>query len=296
MSLPQRLRVAIVYDFDGTLSRGNMQDAVLGAQLGVTDTRAFWAEVTRQAMAGDGDHVLAYLRLLIEAGRAAGKPLTRKLLKAGGRRLRYFEGVTDWFERISAFGAKIGLEIEHNVVSAGNREIIEGCSIFPEFRNVFGCKYHYDGKGEAVWPSVVVNYTTKTQFLFRINKGVENCWDHKAVNEWMPDGDRAIPFPRMVFIGDGDTDIPSFKMMMVQGGASIAVFDPEKWGDEEHRAKTHELIAQSRVHFVAPADYRESSELDVVVRGVLDRIARAERVHPKFFSQGRFVERQARKG
>ena len=133
-----------------------------------------------------------------------------------------------------------------------------------------------------------MNYTTKTQFLFRINKGIDNSWDHKAVNEWLPEEDRPIPFSRMIFIGDGDTDIPSFKMMMVQGGTSVAVFDPAEWKDKVHRAKTHELIAQQRVHFVAPADYSESSELDVVVRGVLDRIARAERVHPTYFAKGTF--------
>jgi phosphoserine phosphatase len=285
------MRTALVYDFDGTLARGNMQDTALLPQLGVkspSEIAKFWKGVMTQNTADDGDHVLAYLRHLVEAGKAAGKPITRKMLNAAGKKLSYFEGVPTWFKRINSFGRSVGLDLEHYVVSAGNREIVEGSEIHGEFRNVFGCKYHYDENGEAVWPSVVVNYTTKTQFLFRINKGIDNYWNHKAVNEWMPEQDRPIPFSRMIFIGDGDTDIPSFKMMLVQGGTSIAVFDPSEWKDKEHRAKTHELIAQSRVHFVAPADYTENSELDVVVRGVLDRIARGERVHPKYFAKGRF--------
>ncbi len=284
------MRAALVYDFDGTLARGNMQDVALLPQLGVktpAQIAAFWKAVLTQNTADDGDHTLAYLRHLVEAGRESGHPITYKLLQSCGAKLSYFDGVTDWFDRIDAFGKSVGLEIEHYVVSAGNREIVEGSPIYSKFKNVFGCKYHYDKKGEAVWPSVVVNYTTKTQFLFRINKGIENHWDYKAVNEWMPGEDRPIPFSRMIFIGDGDTDVPSFKMMMVQGGTSIAVFDPDEWADKGH-SKTHDLIAEQRVHFVAPADYTETSQLDIVVRGVLDRIARAERVHPAYFTKGKF--------
>lgn len=284
------MRAALVYDFDGTLARGNMQDVALLPQLGIktpAQIAKFWAEVVRQNTADDGDHTLAYLRHLVEAGRSLGNPITRKMLNACGKKLSYFDGVPAWFDRIDAFGSEIGLDIEHYVVSAGNREIVEGSPLYKKFTNVFGCKYHYDKKGEAVWPSVVVNYTTKTQFLFRINKGIDNHWDYKAVNEWMPGDDRPIPFSRMIFIGDGDTDVPSFKMMMVQGGTSIAVFDPAEWADKGH-SKTHDLIAEQRVHFVAPADYTETSQLDIVVRGVLDRIARAERVHPAYFANGLF--------
>ncbi len=284
------MRTAIVYDFDGTLARGNMQDVALLPRLGVKTPKqiaAFWGEVIKQNKDNDADQVLSYLRRLVEVGREQGMPLTRETLKAAGKALAYFDGVDTWFERINAFGREVGLEIEHYVVSAGNREIIEGSPIWPNFAGVFGCKYHFDAKGEAVWPSVVVNYTTKTQFLFRINKGIDNCWDHAAINAWMPEEDRPIPFSRMIFIGDGDTDIPSFKMMMVQGGVSVAVFDPVEWKDKAHH-KTHDLIAEGRVHFVAPADYTETSELDIVVRGVLDRIARRERVHPGYFQDGDF--------
>jgi phosphoserine phosphatase len=287
------MRTAIVYDFDGTLARGNMQDVALLPRLGVktkAQIDAFWGDVLKQTRAEDGDQVLAYLRRLVEVGHEQGTPLTRETLKAAGNALAYFEGVDTWFDRISAFGETLGLKIEHYVVSAGNREIIEGSDVFVKFEGVFGCKYHFDSKGQAAWPSVVVNYTTKTQFLFRINKGIDNCWDQKAINEWMPEADRPIPFSRMIFVGDGDTDIPSFKMMMTQGGVSVAVFDPEEWKDKAHH-KTHDLIAEGRVHFVAPADYTEMSELDIIMRGVLDRIARANRVHPGYFADGKFSGR-----
>lgn len=285
------MRTAIVYDFDGTLARGNMQDVALLPRLGVktkAQIDAFWKGVLKQTQGEDGDQVLAYLRRLVEVGHEQGAPLTRETLQAAGKALAYFDGVETWFDRISAFGKTLGLEIEHYVVSAGNREIIEGSAVFAKFKGVFGCKYHFDAKGQAAWPSVVVNYTTKTQFLFRINKGIDNCWDQKAINEWMPEADRPIPFSRMIFVGDGDTDIPSFKMMMTQGGVSVAVFDPVEWKDKAHH-KTRDLIAEGRVHFVAPADYTETSELDIVVRGTLDRIARANRVHPAYFAKGKFT-------
>jgi hypothetical protein len=280
---------AIVYDFDGTLSPGHMQDKGLLAQLGVTDVRAFWRDVGAIKKRRDADEVLTYLHRIVETARGANVKLTRELLRSCGERLDYFEGVETWFDLTDAFAASIGLTLEHYVVSAGNLEIIEGCSIFSKFKNVFACKYEFDETGDAHWPSVAVNYTTKTQFLFRINKGIQNAWDSDAINAWMPEADRPVPFSRMIFIGDGDTDIPSFKMMTSQGGAAIGVFDPEEWADAKHRDKAYKLIAESRVNFVAPADYREDSQLSVAVRGLLDRIARAERVNPKYFADGAFV-------
>lgn len=282
------MRAAIVYDFDGTLSPGHMQDKGLLQKLGVTDIEAFWREVGRRKQERDADEVLTYLAQILAQARRAGVPLTHALLRACGERLDYFEGVLGWFDQINAFAARAGLALEHYVVSAGNAEIIEGCAIAARFKRVFACKYQFDESGHAVWPDVAVNYTTKTQFLFRINKGIDNNWNSDDINAWMPEADRPIPFRRMIFIGDGDTDIPSFRMMTEHGGAAIAVFDPEEWENAKHREKAHKLIAESRVNFVAPADYRDDSQLAVVVRGLLDRIARAERVHPHYFKNGVF--------
>ena len=281
-----RPRTAIIYDFDGTLSPGHMQDKGLLKQLGVYDTGAFWREVTQLREERDADEVLTYLGEILAQARKANVPLTHALLKSCGKSLDYFAGVTGWFDQINAFADQAGLALEHYIVSAGNAEIIEGCAIHGAFKRVFACKYEFGADGAAIWPSVAVNYTTKTQFIFRINKGIENNWDSEALNAWMPQEDRPIPFSRMIFIGDGDTDIPSFRMMTEHGGAAIAVFDPAEWANKKHRDKAHKLIAESRVDFVAPADYRDESQLAVVVRGILDRIARAERVHPEYFEAG----------
>jgi hypothetical protein len=282
------VRAAIVYDFDGTLAPGHMQDKGLLGRLGVNDVPAFWAEVTAFKRERDADEVLTYLHRIVEVAQKSGVKLTRELLLDCGRTLDFFAGVPEWFDQIDAFAARCGLALEHYIVSAGNREILEGSPIFGKFKNVFACKYEFDQSGAATWPSIAVNYTNKTQFLFRINKGIDNAWDSEAINAWMPEADRPIPFSRMIFIGDGDTDVPSFKMMKSQGGAAIAVFDPAEWANVKHREKAHRLIAESRVDFVAPGDYREESQLAVVVRGILDRIARAERVHPDYFEKNAF--------
>ena len=285
---------AIVYDFDGTLAPGNMQDQGLLARLGLAPDE-FWAEVMDRRQENDADQILSYLGLLVEKGRNAKPPLTRDMLRECGAALRLFDGVEAWFTKINAFAKSVGLELEHYVISAGNREIIEGCSIYDQFKNVFACRFAFDEQGGAHWPLVAINYTTKTQFLFRINKGIDDTWDDTKINSWMPEDDRRVSFRRMIFIGDGDTDIPSFKTVTEHGGASIGVFDPAEWADAEHRKKAHKLIAESRVDFVAPADYHDESQLAVVVRGILDRIARAERVHPEFFKNGVFQQEPAKK-
>lgn len=279
------MRVALVYDFDGTLAPGHMQNSALLPRLGVKDIPAFWKNVGVLKEKRDADEVLTYLLAIIEAARASNVKLTRELMVECGADLEFFAGVLEWFDAINAFAKGVGLQLEHYVVSAGNREIIEGCPIFEKFKNVFACKYEFGADG-AVWPNVAVNYTTKTQFLFRINKGIENSWNSDEINAWMPEQDRPIPFKRMIFLGDGDTDIPSFKMVREHGGSAIAVFDPDEWENSAHREKAHRLIAEGRVEFVAPGDYRDNSQLAVVVRGTLDRIARAERVHPAYFKNG----------
>jgi phosphoserine phosphatase len=266
-------RTALIYDFDGTLAKGNVQEHSFLPDLGISSAE-FWAKVKRRAEEHDADEILTYMWLMLEAASAAGKPVTREAIEQHGHRTPLFEGVEQWFDRINAYGAERGLDIEHYIVSSGNLELIRGSPITRHFRHVFASKFIYDEGGRAVWPGMAINYTTKTQFLFRINKGIDNSWDGSAINRWIPMDERPVPFERMIFIGDGDTDIPAMKMVRYQGGHSIAVFDPDAFTEARHQEKLHRLIAEDRVHHVAPADYTAGSQLDVVIRGILGRIAR----------------------
>lgn len=268
------LRTAIVYDFDGTLAEGNIQEhSLLPNYFGVA-TKDFWARVKTEKRQHDADEILVYMHLLLELAREHGKPLTRDVLRSHGERTPLFAGVVDWFERIDVHARERGLALEHYVISSGNEEMIDGTAIAKRFRKIFASRYAYDDSGHASWPAVGINYTTKTQYLFRINKGVENHWDNEAVNRWQPMEERPLPFSRMIFLGDGDTDIPSMKMVRHQGGHSIAVFDPKRWEKRELQPKVFNLIAEDRANFVVPADYTDGSQLDVTMKGILGRIAR----------------------
>jgi hypothetical protein len=269
-------RTAIVYDFDGTLAPGNIQEhSLLPQYLGVSKEE-FWSAVARDKQLHDADQLLIYMKLLLDFARRANLPLTREILEQHGHQTPFYAGVPEWFDRLNHCAKEKNLALEHYVVSSGNEEMILGSAIARHLRRVFACKYVYDSEGHAVWPGTVVNYTTKTQFLFRINKGVDTYWDDARVNRWVPMAERDVPFSRMLYIGDGDTDIPSMKMVRHQGGYSIAVFDPEQWAEGSAQSRAYNLIAEDRAHFVVPADYRDGSQLDVTVKGILGRIARDE--------------------
>lgn len=268
------LRTALVYDFDGTLAPSNIQEhSLIPQHLGI-QVSEFWHLVDQKKRAHNADPILIYLQLLLELARQGGKPITRAILEQHGAGLPFFAGVEAWFDRINAHAAERGLRLEHYVVSSGNEEMIHACAIASQFEHIFACSYVYDEQGQAVWPGTAVNYTTKTQYLFRINKGVMNHWADEPVNRFVPMHERPLPFSRMIYLGDGDTDIPSMKMVRHQGGQSIAVFDPARWAKRELQHKVYNLIAEDRAHFVVPADYTDGSQLDVTVKGVLGRIAR----------------------
>ena len=266
------LKTALIYDFDGTLARGNMQEVSFIPSIGM-QANQFWDSVKPLTIAADGDGILMYMQMMLQAAREKGQPVTRQALRDHGRGVALFEGLRDlsWFDRMNAVGARYGLEIEHYIVSAGLTEMIEGCPVFPALTHVFASKFVYDAEDQAVWPAVGVNYTTKTQYLFRINKGVLNHWDDARINRFIPDDERPIPFERMIFLGDGDTDVPTMKMMHTKGGFSIAVYDPDS--TPRDRDKVHRLISEDRVNFVAAADYREGTAVDLIVKGLIGRIA-----------------------
>lgn len=271
---------AFVYDFDGTLARGNIQEHSFIPQLDLKSSE-FWGEVKQLAKEHDADEILTYMWRMLERAKEKTLPITREMLKEHGARTPLFEGVDSWFSRMDDHAMDLGLKLEHYVISSGIYEMIRGCSIFDAFRWVFASRFTYDTSGAAVWPSTAINYTTKTQYLFRINKGILNSWDNDSINKWVPMDERPLPFSRMVFFGDGDTDIPSMKMVRHQGGHSIAVFDPETWTTARAQEKVHKLIAEDRVNFVSPADFRETSQLDVIAKGILGRMGRGVGYRPK---------------
>lgn len=274
--LTMKLRTALVYDFDGTLAPGNMQEhGLLPEHLRILPND-FWRRVGDEMKNEDADQILTFLRHLLLRASEVGAPITREILRSYGKTVPLFAGVRDWFDRIDEHARVRNLALEHYVISSGNEEMIEGTSVFPKFRQVFASRYIYDSEGVARWPAVAINYTTKTQYLFRINKGIDNHWNNEAVNRWQPTDERPLPFSRIIYLGDGDTDIPSMKMVRHQGGHSIAVFDPERWARRELQDKVYNLISEDRASFVTPADYRDGSQLDITVKGILGRIARDE--------------------
>lgn len=271
----EKIKCALVYDFDGTLAEGDCAEYGIMPELGLTKEK-FWPEVKQRAKLDNGDEILSYLGLLSEkAINKKSNILSKNKLREHGKSIQLFPGVNDWFEKINNFAEKNNLSLEHYIVSSGLEEMIAGTPIGNKFRQIYACKYHYSDDGDtAIWPAQAVNYTTKTQFLFRINKGIHNSWDNIAVNKFTDPDERPIPFERMIYFGDGDTDIPSMKMVKLQGGFSIAVFDQKKWADENTQSKIEKLIAEERASYVVPANYQEHDQLFVTVRGLLKLMAR----------------------
>ena len=273
-------RTALIYDYDGTLAHGNIQENSFIPSIDMT-REEFWAEVKRLTKQHDADEILIYMQLMLREAHKKKFKVTREALRTHGKSSQLFNGLDDksWFERLNVFAADRGLALEHYILSSGTQEMIEGSLIAGAFKAIYASRYIYNENGEAEWPSLAINYTTKTQFLFRINKGINNVWDNKAINAFMPETERPIPFTRMVFIGDGDTDIPAMKMTSHYGGHSIAAYDPKR--DPHSLWKIHTLISDGRVNFVAPADYTENAAMDILMKGILGRIARAVGYRPE---------------
>lgn len=233
----------------------------------------FWREVKQRARAHDADEILTYMQLMVEKADERDRPVTIEDLRIHGREAPLFPGLADgtWFSRVDSHAKEIGLDLEHYIISSGIEEMIEGSTISRFFKRIFASRFIYKD-GRAHWPGVGINYTTKTQYLFRINKGILNNWDNQSINGYMAESERPIPFDRMIFVGDGDTDIPTMKMLTYKGGHSVAVYNQQR--NERDLSKIYSLISDGRVDFVAPADYSDKSQLDIIVKGILGRIAR----------------------
>ena len=272
-AIPPSHKTAIVYDFDGTLAPGNIQEHSFLPKHGIKK-KAFWKQVRKLAEKHDCDEILVYMHEMLKLAKKKSAPIARNDLKKHGSNIKLYQGVDSWFDRLNDYATERNLDLEHYVISSGNEEIIRGCQIHDRFKQIFASRFIYDENGIAEWPGLAINYTTKTQYLFRINKGISNSWNNEAVNRWIPLDERSIPFERMIFIGDGDTDIPSMKMVRHQGGHAIAVFKPDIWDSSTTQKKLYNLIAEDRANYVAPADYTKGKQLDIIVKGILGRYAR----------------------
>lgn len=269
MAKIKRPPLAICYDFDGTLAPGNMQERDFIPDVG-TNTTDFWAEVSKEAKAHNADNILIYMWLMLQKAEAAKVPVTKEQFANFGKKVALFKGVEDWFDRINVYAKESGVDIVHYVISAGIREMIQGTGISKHFKQIYASSFCYDHHGVAKWPAVAMNYTTKTQFLFRINKGAEELWDHSKINTYIEPRSRKIPFSQMVFIGDGETDVPCFRLIKSQGGHSVAVYQPNKKGASTRATK---LFDQGRISHFAQADYTEGKPLDTIIKAIIDKVA-----------------------
>lgn len=261
--------IALLYDFDKTLCTTDMEDYSFIPRLGMTPAE-FWNIANTFGRENRMDGLLAYMYTMIEQCRAKGIRMDRDYLVSCGRDIDLFPGVRDWFGRINAFGESQGVQVEHYVLSSGLKEIIEGSGISHEFREVYACEFFYGADGLATWPKLDVNFTNKTQFVYRINKGILDLAEDKRLNDSMPDDSKRIPFTNMIYVGDGLSDVPCMKMMRAYGGQAIAVHQ------DSNRAGVEDLLAKGRVDFIFPADYRAGTELEATVMNIIRKMAIAD--------------------
>ena len=266
--------IAIVYDFDGTLSPLSMQEYTVFPELGI-EPKEFWSTVKAVTKANEATEVLTYMRLLAERIGQGSLPIDRARLKSLGAKVPYFPGVESWFSRVNKFVQEQTLgyvKVRHYIVSAGLKEILEGVSIAENFHTIFASQYHYDAFGRPTFADRVITDVSKTQYLFRINKGVEDL--SLAVNEHMPENERPIPFRNMIYIGDGDTDVPSMAVTRKNGGHAFAVYSPE-----ENPEKCKTLFRAGRVDAYFEANYLPNQRLEIFFKGVLKKIFAEIRYH-----------------
>lgn len=272
--------LAICYDFDKTLSPDDMQAQGFIQSVGY-DVETFWKKANGLASGNDMDQNLAYMLMMQQA--AEGKKLfTRGELMKCGKEVMLFPGVKDWFKRICTYGEEHGVLVEHYIISSGLKEMIEGTDVAGEFKKIYASSFFYNEKGVAIWPAQVVNYTNKTQFLFRIEKGVLDINDPGVNDSFAPDEMR-VPFRNMVYIGDSDTDVPCMKLVNVNGGYSIGVYN----ADTKDKTKVYKMMRENRIKYYAPADYSEGKELDILLKAIIDRTAENEALESRFYAYKR---------
>ena len=260
----KKIVLAICYDFDKTLSPTDMQAQGFIQSIGY-DVENFWKESNKLASDNEMDQNLAWMFMMSKGSH--GKFIFNKdTLKEFGSKVELFPGVKTWFERINKYGEEHGVEVEHYIISSGLKEMIEGTVIADKFKKIYASSFYYDSDGVAIWPAQVVNYTDKTQFLFRIEKGVLDVNDQQ-VNTFFKQNELRVPFRNMVYIGDSDTDIHCMKLVNTNGGHSIGVYNSET----NDKSKVFKMLSENRIKYFAPADYSENSKLEQLILKIIDR-------------------------
>ena len=258
--------IALMYDFDKTLCAKDMQEYSFIPNIGMKSDE-FWSEANKISVKNDMDRILAYMYLMLKTAKKKDLPITKEAFQELGQDVVLYKGVKSWFKRINDYGKSLGVEIEHYILSSGLKEIIEGTPIAKEFKKIYACEFHYNERGNADWPQQTVNFTTKTQFLFRISKGVLDVTDDVRLNTKIKDEERRIPYYNMIYFGDGLTDVPCMKLVKQYGGHSIAIYN------KKEKKKVEQLLVDERVNFICEGDYQKDSELEIIVKKLIQQVA-----------------------
>lgn len=260
--------VALIYDFDGTLSPLNMQEYDFIKAIGVKNKKKFWDENNALVKRQNASNILCYMRLMLDKAQAANVSIKRQQFVDFGKSIELYHGVEEWFGLINQLGKDNGVTIEHYINSSGLKEMIEGTPIAKKFKEIYACSFMYKDD-VAVWPAVAVDFTAKTQFLFMINKGVSLISENYKVNDFMPEDERPVPFKHMIYFGDGETDIPCMKLVKQQGGNSIAVYKPY---NSKKKQCAEKLIHDKRANFACSADYSKDGEIYKIVESIIKQV------------------------
>ena len=257
--------VAILYDFDKTLSTTDMQNYSFIPALGMKPEE-FWGATGEFSKKTEVERILSYMYMMIKLSKEKGIPLTRKFLNECGKKIEYYPGVESWFSRINKYGQAHDVKVEHYLLSSGTKEIVEGSKIAKYFKEIYGCEFYFDPDTQTpVWPKLAVNYTQKTQYLFRISKGATDLRDDKKINE--KEKEHRIPYTNMIYLGDGMTDVPCMQVLKNNGGKSIAIYS------KKDKSSIQKLVKENRVNFAFTGNYTEGSNLDKTVKSIIKQVA-----------------------
>ena len=246
----------------------NMQEYDFLKAIGIKNKKKFWDENAKLVKEHNASNILCYMKLMIDKAKASHVSIKREQFVDFGKSIELYKGVEEWFDLINEIGKKEGVVIQHYINSSGLKEMIEGTKIGRKFKQIYACSFMYED-GIAVWPSVAVDFTAKTQFLFMINKGISSISENYKVNQYIEESERPIPFKHMIYFGDGETDIPCMRLIKQQKGNSIAVYKPR---DKKKKQCAEKLVSEGRVNFACAADYSKEGEIYKIVEAIVKQI------------------------